>query len=138
MNWSDISFNPSKRTLRAFAGLWIIVFGTMAVWQTAVEERRIVGAALGFLTVVVGVLGLAAPERIRRLYVCWMIAAFPIGWTVSKAILGLLLYGVFTPIGALSRLFGRDPLALRKRADSHSYWLLKEHPSDLRRYFRQY
>ena len=39
-----------------------------------------------------------------------MVLAFPIGWTVSQVILAVMFYGLFTPIGLVFRLIGRDPL----------------------------
>ena len=33
MQWSDIPFDPSRKTLRQFAGLWLVFFGGMALWQ---------------------------------------------------------------------------------------------------------
>ena len=44
-----------------------------------------------------------------------MVLAFPIGWTVSLVLLGLVYYGLFTPIGLVFRLVGRDALQLRPR-----------------------
>ena len=45
-----------------------------------------------------------------------MVLAFPIGWTVSQVILLLMFYGLFTPIGLVFRLIGRDPLQRARRA----------------------
>ena len=39
-----------------------------------------------------------------------MVLAFPIGWTVSQVMLALMFFGLFTPIGLVFRLIGRDPL----------------------------
>ena len=46
----------------------------------------------------------------RLIYVGWMVLAFPIGWTVSQVMLALMFFGLFTPIGLVFRLIGRDPL----------------------------
>ena len=39
MRWSDIQFNPPRKTLRQFAGLWLVFFGGMALWQALVRGR---------------------------------------------------------------------------------------------------
>ena len=39
-----------------------------------------------------------------------MVLAFPIGWTVSQVMLAMMFFGLFTPIGLVFRLIGRDPL----------------------------
>ncbi len=46
----------------------------------------------------------------RWVYIGWMILAFPIGWTVSQVMLAVMFFGLFTPIGLVFRLIGRDPL----------------------------
>ena len=39
MRWSDIPFDPPRRTLRQFAWLWLAFFGGMALWQALVKEH---------------------------------------------------------------------------------------------------
>ena len=53
---------------------------------------------------VVAVVGLASPTLMRPIYMGWMAAAFPIGWTVSQLVLAATFYVVVTPIGLLLRL----------------------------------
>ena len=33
MQWSDIQFRPPEKTLRQFAGLWLVCFGGLAAWE---------------------------------------------------------------------------------------------------------
>ncbi len=84
MRWSDIQFDPPRKTLRQFAGLWLVFFGGMALWQALVRGRNWTGAVLAVLALTIGPLGLARPEWMRWIYVGWMVLAFPIGWTVSQ------------------------------------------------------
>lgn len=137
MQWTDIQFNPSHRILRPFAGLWLAVFGGMAAWQGLVRGHPWLGAGLAVAALTVGPLGLVAPGAIRPIYVGWMVLAFPIGWTVSRVLLAIVYYGVFTPVGLIFRLIGRDPLSRRFEPDRPSYWTPKAATTDLRRYFRQ-
>ena len=37
MQWSDIQFHPPIKTLRQFAGLWLVFFGGLAIWQGTVS-----------------------------------------------------------------------------------------------------
>jgi hypothetical protein len=138
MQWSDIQFNPSQKTLRQFAVLWLIFFGGMALWQALVRGHTSLGTSLGGLALVVGLAGLTRPEWVRLIYVGWMVLAFPIGWTVSHVMLGILFYGLFTPIGLAFRLIGRDPLQRARRPGVESYWTPKPAPVDLRSYFKQF
>ena len=138
MQWSDISFAPSSRTLRQFAGLLIIVFGGLAGWHGLVRGH--VDLAMWFAGVagVIGPLGLVVPQAVRPLYVAWMVVVFPLGWTVSRVLLALLFYGLFTPIGLVFRMMGRDKLQRRFHADRDSYWAPKIQPTDVRSYLRQF
>jgi Saxitoxin biosynthesis operon protein SxtJ len=138
MHWSEIQFQPSDKTLRQFAGVWIVFFGGIAVYQGYFRERMMVALALGALAVAVGSLGLAAPRAIRPIYVGWMVAAFPIGWVVSHLILALLFYGLFTPLAVLFRLMGRDALQRKPRPGVDSYFVPKTTPVDPASYLRQY
>jgi hypothetical protein len=137
MQWSDIQFNPPTRTLRQFAGLWLIFFAALATWQGFMRGHLGLGLGLAVLAVTIGPLGLLKPQVVRPIYVGWMIVAFPIGWTMSRVVLGLLFYGVFTPVAFLFRLKGRDVLCRQPRPDKGTHWTPKPMPTDVRCYFRQ-
>ena len=138
MQWSDIPFRPDRRTLRQFAGIWLVFFLGMALFQAVVRGRTNLGLSIGALAMVVGLAGLTRPEWVRLIYVGWMVLAFPIGWTVSQVILLIMYYGVFTPIGLIFRLIGRDAMQRARRADLESYWTPKPAPADVRSYFKQF
>jgi hypothetical protein len=129
MNWSEIPWRPTARTLRQFAALWLVFAGLLG-W-------RVGGAPLAALAVAVGVAGLLRPALVRPLFVGLMVVTAPVGWLVSRLLLALLFYGLFTPVGVLFRLLGRDALELR-RPDRPSYWAPKATPSDPRRYLQPF
>ena len=129
MQFTDINRNPGTRTLRQFSALLILIVGGMALWKGNPAAAAIVAA--------IGLLGLAIPAALRPVYVGWMIVAFPIGWLVSHAMLAVLYFIVFLPLGVLFRLVRRDALLLRKPA-TETYWTEKQQPEEVTRYFRQY
>jgi len=136
MNWSDVTAVPSPRKLREFAGLFLMFFVAIAAWRAwhgVVDGRTEALAALG---VVVGGAGLLYPPAIRFVYTGWMIAAFPIGWTVSRLMLAVLFYLVFTPLALVFRLMRRDALQLKRR-QAGSYWTSRPAPGNVKEYFRQ-
>jgi Saxitoxin biosynthesis operon protein SxtJ len=138
MRWTDIRFQPNRSTLRQFAGLWLVFFGGVALWQALVKGHPSLGLSFAALALVVGLAGLTRPEWVRFIYVGWMVLAFPIGWTVSQVMLLVMFYGLFTPIGLVFRLIGRDPLDRTRPSRRESYWVPKPTPADLRRYFKQF
>ena len=138
MQWSDIQFRPPTKTLRQFAALWLVCFGGLAAWEGFVRGHSTLAAIFAVAALTIGPLGLLQPQALRPIYVGWMVLAFPIGWTISQAILALMFYGLFAPIGLFFKLIGRDPLHRAQRPGLETYWAPKASPADPRRYFKQF
>ncbi len=102
------------------------------------RQNTNLATVLGTLAVAGGLPGLIWPQVPQPIYVTWMVLAFPIGWTVSQAILALLFYGVLTPLGLVFQCVGRDSLHRIHRPNLRTYWLPKGSPSDPRRYLKQF
>jgi hypothetical protein len=137
MQWSEVTARPSTRTLRQFAALFLIVFTATAglrVWRGDTGTLTIAIAVTG---VVVGLVGLVRPDAIRYVYTGWMIVAFPIGWTISRVIVTLLFYLVFTPFALVFRLLGRDALRLRRHTMT-SYWMETKGAEPPESYYAQF
>ncbi len=126
----------SRRTLRQFAGLCLVVFGGFA-GLASVRGRMVTAIILAGLALALASLGLARPEAIRPVFVAWMNVARPIGSLVSRGLLACLFYGLFTPMGLLLRLVGHDPLRLRRGAAQETYWQPRPSATDVGSYFRQ-
>jgi Saxitoxin biosynthesis operon protein SxtJ len=136
MQWSDVVAAPPRKVLRQFAVLCLIFFGGIGVagwWRGGPSTLTAAIAAAG---VAVGLIGIVSPAAIRWVYSGWMIAVFPIGWTVSRIILGALFYLVFTPVALVFRLMRRDVLNLQQQDASH--WAPKPRAASSDQYFRQF
>ena len=134
----QINKNPSRRDLAWFGILLLVFFGligALARWRFGS-----VGVSNTLWQVGAGLcLVYYAVRPIRKwMFLGWMFAAFPIGWTISHLLLGLTFYLVLTPIGLIMRLCGRDPLHRRFEPDAASYWVEHDPGGDASRYFRQY
>jgi hypothetical protein len=139
MQWSDIPFHPPRRTLRQFAGLWIVFFGGWAAWQWWGQENTSLALVLAVVAGLVSCAGLIRPELIRPIFVGWIILVFPIGWAVSTVLLAILFYGLFLVVGLCFKAIGRDPLTRRYDPDLPTYWTAKPQPAGgLRSYFNQF
>ena len=132
-----LDLNPNLRTLQQFGFLCLLFFGGFAGIGLYRNGPSTSAMVLVVLATAGGLAGWMTPGLLRPVFVGWSIAAFPIGWCVSHIVLALLFYGVFTPVGLLLRMAGKDPLQLR-RVDRDSYWQQKPPQPDMRRYFRQY
>jgi hypothetical protein len=136
MQWSDVTRRPSSRILRQFSVLWLLVFGAFAALRWFGGRPDAWAVALGVAAVGVGLAGLAVPTLVRPIFVGWMIAAFPIGWTVSRVVLATIYFVVITPIAGVFRLMGRDVLRLRRHR-LETYWVTKPRPASPAEYLRQ-
>ena len=137
MQLSDINLNPPPRALRQFAlGLLLLLSG-LAAWQAFAKSNDLAALTLASLAILLGIGGLIRPRMLWFVFIAWLCLAFPIGWLVSQATLVILFYGVFTPLGLIFRLCGRDVLARGRPEDYNSCWQTKPAPTDVRAYFRQ-
>ena len=138
MSLITIKNSPSPRELNWFAALGVVfggLVGGLIWWRTgqaavAATIWAAAGVALGLFV--------AFPSVRRPMYLAWMYAAFPIGWTVSHVVLALVFYVVFTPLGVVLRLAGHDPLQRSTRPATRTYWVKCCPAREPARYFRQF
>ena len=138
MTWSDLPWRPTARTLRQFAGLWVLYFGGMAAWHGLAHGRPVLAGLLAALALGVGLPGLVWPQVLRPLFVGWCVLVFPIGWLISRAILAGVFFGIVTPLALLFRWAGRDALRLRRPDGVQSCWVSKPQAPGPRSYLRQF
>jgi len=74
----------------------------------------------------------------ERLYVQWMRAVEPVGWSFSCLLFAVVYFGMITPMGWLMRAVGYDPLQRRFDRDAPSYWVERPPTPEIDRYFRQF
>jgi hypothetical protein len=132
----DINRNPSPRELRWFGvmlAVFVAVVGLLFWRAEATRVATIVWGAGAALTLVFA----AAKATRRPIYLGWIYAAYPIGWTVSHLLLGAIYYLVVTPIGLALRLGGRDPLERTFDRSARTYWTPHDPGKDVARYFKQ-
>jgi hypothetical protein len=138
MTWSDLPRNPAPKTLRQFAAAWLVVLLALGLHHWLGRGHDRLGPALCLLALGVGGLGLWRPAMVRRLYVISMVLVFPLGWVLSLLLLAVMYYGIITPVAVVFRLRGRDLLARKAAPGRSSFWVAREKPGDIRRYFKQY
>ena len=80
-----------------------------------------------FLTIgiILFVTGIVIPFTLKPIYWVWMVFSTILGWFMTRVILSLLFYVVFTPIGLIARLFGKQFLDLHQNHSQQSYWNMK-------------
>ena len=68
-----------------------------------------------------------APHVLRPVNVAWMKLGWALNAVVSPLVLGIVFFGLITPIAWAMRTRGRDVLRLRL-AGGDSYWIAREPP----------
>lgn len=119
-----VNWNPSTREIRIFGVILMVGFALVSallIWRgKAIVARPLFSAAC-----VVGLVSIAFPVVGGLFYRAWMGLGFCMGFVVSKIILTLIFFCIFTPVALVFRMMGRDALQ-RKRIARDSYW--QEHP----------
>jgi hypothetical protein len=135
----QINTNPSNRELRQFAAIWLPaacgVLAAMAWFKLGWMWPSVGLVAVGC---VLGVAGYLRPAIVRPVFVGWLYAAFPIGWTISHGILAALYYLVMTPLGLVLRMFVKDPMERNFDRQATSYWQPHVQRRNAADYFRQF
>ena len=122
MKFSEIEL-PSNRK---FGFFFTFVFAAVAAYfyySTNVSWAYVfVAAALAFLLVT-----LINSDALLPLNKLWMRFGLLLGMIVSPIVLGVIFFGLFTPIAMLMRRSGRDELRL-KFTQKTSHWISREEP----------
>lgn len=115
---------PLKQ-LRQFGWMMGGVFAIVAFWPLVFRGEGIRMWA-GSIAGVFAVLGLVFPNGLKPVYRAWMIFGEKIGWLNSRILLGIVFYGLLTPISFLMVLLGKRPLQLRFDPQAESYRVPKK------------
>jgi hypothetical protein len=137
MTWSDLDWSPSRRVLRQFSALCLILLLTVGCWHRS-RGHEIRAEILFILALSIGPLGLARPGAVRPLFITWMMLVFPIGWVVSRLAIAAMYFGVIVPLGLLFKLIRRDVLCRRYEPEVDTYWVQRPATVPVTSYFRPY
>ena len=108
------------KQLRHFGYLVGGIFGVIGLWPLLWRQQNPRLWALA-LTVLLVVPALVAPRILAPVYRVWMRLGEVLAWINTRIILGVVFYGVVTPIGLVMRLMGHDPMRRRFEAAGESY-----------------
>ena len=135
----------TRTELRKFGLLFAVLAAGLAgwlAWSRGVETAVLPAAISAGLLLV----SLVIPRVLFPAWWPWMVLVNVLGFVNSHLLLGLVFYLLFTPIGLLMRLFGKDPLgdrdfaaARRTAAEGGSLWHARDEPElDAAHFERQF
>lgn len=113
-----------KKELRNFGLIVGGIFCLIGIWP-AIRH----GEGLRLWAVVPGALliplGLIAPTVLAPLFKIWMKVGHVMGWVNTRIILGILYFGLITPMGVVMRLFGWDSMRRAFSPNAESYRVVR-------------
>jgi hypothetical protein len=114
---------PSNRSFGwTFSGIFLAA-GVYGLWRG--------GAVLSWLLVAAVVMAAVTVTReawLTPLNRAWMRLGLLLGRVVNPLVLGVIFFGVFTPVGLVMRMFGRDAMVRRFEPELETYWLKRDPP----------
>ena len=114
---------PSNRSFGwTFTAIFLLC-GIYGAWH----DRPVLTALLGLAGVMAAVT-LTRERWLTPLNRAWMKLGELMGRVVNPIVLGLIYFGVFTPVALGMRAFGRDALRRERDAGASSYWLERDPP----------
>jgi hypothetical protein len=113
---SERSFGLVFAVVLALVGLWPLWHGQAPRWWALPAAAVFLGLAL------------AAPRALRPLNRVWIRFGLLLNRIVSPIVLGLMFYGIITPLGYALRRTAWDPLHLQWESKAASYWIERRPP----------
>ena len=122
MNFSGVQIGSNKK----FGFFFTLVF-LIATGYFYTNNQMVLAYIFIAFSVIFFLVTLVNPDLLLPLNKLWMRFGFILGIIVSPIILGLIFFGMFTPIACFMRLFKRDELRLKfEPKDTH--WISRDKP----------
>lgn len=109
---------PELRKLGLTIGIFLLVIASFLWWKQRPGFPYFAYAGGGVI-----LLGLAAPILLKPVYKAWMAFAVVMGFMMTRVILTILFFGLFTPISLIAKLLGKDLLEERWEPNATTYWV---------------
>ena len=119
-NAPAVSDSQARKTALVVAAVFFAI-GLWNMYRGRMTQVAVFAGIAALLTLG----GLFVPAAARAFHRFWMGIAAVLGYVNSRILLSLLYYGLFTPVGLIRRLLGKDPMKRRGPAQS-SYWVTRE------------
>jgi len=112
---------PQLPTNKKFGLLFATIFLAFALYAYFKHEAGLISCLLLLASGFFLISGFFYPSLLSPLNKAWFMLGLALGKIVSPIVLGIIFFGLITPIALIARLMGRDELKL-KRPNTKSYW----------------
>ena len=112
------------KELRHFGLIVGGVFSVIGLWPVMFrgEGVRLWASILGGTLVAIG---LVLPRSLQPIHRGWMWIGHILGWINTRIILGIVFFGLITPMGVVMRLFGKDAMRRVLVQEATSYRIVR-------------
>ena len=117
MRLSNLELPSNRKFGLFFAAVFFIVF-----LYFYIENFVEISIVFIFLSAVFFLIALFKADVLGPLNRLWMMFGFLLGMVVSPIILGMVFFGLFTPIAVFTKLLGRDELRLQTSSRA-THWI---------------
>jgi len=117
---------PPLPTDRSFGLTFAAVFALLAAWLLYRGSSYWL-ASLG-VSAAFALLALVYARVLHPLNVAWMWFGGVLNRIISPIVLGIIYFGIFTPVALVFKVRGRDPLNRKFEPSQPSYWLHRTPP----------
>ena len=112
---------PQLPSNKKFGLLFFGIFLALALYAYSKNEATLIICLLLLLSGFFLISSFFYQALLTPLNKAWFMLRLALGKVVSPIVLGIIFFGLITPIALIARLIGRDELKL-KRPKTSSYW----------------
>jgi Saxitoxin biosynthesis operon protein SxtJ len=117
---------PKMGSERNFGLVFAVVFAFIALWPLVRADKIHLWALA--ISAVFLIAAFIAPRVLAPLNRLWFQIGILLGKVVTPVVMGILFLVAVTPVGFIMRLFGKDPLKLKRELTAKSYWIERSPP----------
>lgn len=122
------------KDLKTFALIWSLIFLLVGIYPLFTDNPARVWAMVLMLAFLM--IAFINPSLLNSFYKIWVKLGEFIGSIISKVIMIILFYGMFTPIAFILKLLNKDLLKKKLDKNKSSYWIKREtQPGTLKNQF---
>jgi len=119
---------------RKFGYFFTFIFAVLAAYFLYTEST-VFFYSFSITSVLFFTVTLVHAEFLRPLNRLWMAFGLLLGKIVSPVVMGIIFFGLFSPISLLMRLLGRDELRLKLNKRT-SHWRIRNHADGINNHFK--
>ena len=133
MDKSKFNIKSEWKKFGIALGIILSIIATILLVMKKSSYIYFYGAAPFFI-----VAALTVPIIVKPVFILFLYIAHVLGWVMTRVILSLLFYLVITPIGLISKLFGKKFLDMKFSREKESYWIETGEEEGVKSYEIQY